>query len=1593
MLWIVSWLYFFNTWKRKNGFGLTLLVIIIFFWINLQVPFVQHWIVSTVSTKLSANLKAKVSIQYIKLGFFDKLDLKGLLVEDRRHDTLIYAGSAKVNITDWFFIKDKVTLKYLSLTDAVVNMHRSDSVWNYQFLIDYFASPKKTTAKKDAIEFDLKTVLLQNIRFNKIDEWEGNNLVASIKKMELLSDSVSLERKQINFNTLMLEEPLFSQFDYTGKKPASDQSKDTISSQPKTNSAPGNDGGWILNVKDIEVINGLFSHNKKTDRQPYTDMFDGAHLRFANITGHLKNIHLENDTLRTDLELATKERSGFEVKKLKAAVTITQEIMEFKDLALITNKSKLGNYYAMRFKSFNRDMSDFVHSVSLEAEFVNSELNTDDLGFFAPETKQWKRVFYLQGSVKGTVDNISAKKMQIKTGNSFVDGNISLRGLPDINNTFIDFSANELRTNINDLSIIVPSLKTVQQPRLASLGNIKYKGNFTGFTHDFVAFGTFTTGLGLLTADLNMKLPENAPPVYLGKISTQGFKLGEFLNVSKLGSIVFSGKLNGVGFTANSLKANFDGNIQSVDFAGYNYKNIIIKGDFGKNLFSGSASINDSNLVLNYLKGSIDFSGDQLKVNFDADLAKADLKKLNLTGEDFALNGLFSLNFTGSNIDNFAGIAKISNAVLLHDAVPLQFDSLFLESFYINDAKILTLHSNNIEAQISGKFKIGELPDAFKSFLSRYTPAYISKPTNAITEQDFSFLIKTKEVDAYAQILDHKLKGFDNAFIKGNLKLKDNQFNVNAKIPQFSYDGKVFNNIRLESKGNRDTLVATIDVDDVQISDSFHLPATHLSLSSHNDLTDIAINTTASKTLSGASINAQVQTKNDGVKILFSPSSFYINDKKWELEKNGELVLSSKLLSASAVKFVQGNQEIDITTEPSSIGNTNDIIVKLHNVSVDDLTPLAFKNPKIEGLVTGTVTLTDPFGNFFVDVDTKFERFGLDHDSIGRVSAKATYSSLSGLAKFNVAADNKENQFKIEGSVNTKDSTDSQVDIGLVSEKLDLKILNNYLNGIFSNIEGDANTSNLRVHGNAKHLSITGTANITEGSLKVIFTQCSYKFKNESVIFNPGEIDFGTITLTDTLNNTATLSGKMYHQWFNDIAFDNIKLETNKMLVLNTGKKDNSTFYGKVIGKATLLLTGSAQDMTMDITGEPSRADSSHIYLKTGTSVESNAIDYIDFIQFGSEMENEYKAKTSSNIVVNMLLTANPSCKIDVILDESTGDIIKGEGNGLLKIRVGSKEPLTIEGRYDITKGEYTFNFQTFLKKYFTVNSGSIIWSGDPNNAEINIIAEYLAKNVDFSVIASDITNVNTNTSAFNLKSDLRVVAHLQETLKKPGISFDFELPEYSPLRSDFFIVKRLQQFQEDKNDLSKQVTSLLLFNSFTSSTQGLAPNSGYNVLYSSIGGVVSSALTGYFNKFLQKYVKNTTVYLDVAPSFGGSPNDLQENVNKVQAAAKSGLVFKLMDDRMIISVGVNLDYNNPYVNYTNNNNILVTPDVTLEYIINKDGTVRVVAFNRTNADFNGQQNKTGVNLSYRKDFDALSEIFDRPKKMKDTTAIKKAAL
>ena len=81
------------------------------------------------------------------------------------------------------------------------------------------------------------------------------------------------------------------------------------------------------------------------------------------------------------------------------------------------------------------------------------------------------------------------------------------------------------------------------------------------------------------------------------------------------------------------------------------------------------------------LNGLIDFNQQPPVFNFLADVKRANLKNLNLLDQDVAFTGKFNVNFTGSNIDNFLGDARITDATLTRDGVPLPFDSLIVSSY------------------------------------------------------------------------------------------------------------------------------------------------------------------------------------------------------------------------------------------------------------------------------------------------------------------------------------------------------------------------------------------------------------------------------------------------------------------------------------------------------------------------------------------------------------------------------------------------------------------------------------------------------------------------------------------------------------------------------------------------------------------------------------------------------------------------------------------------------------------------------------------------------------------------------------------------
>ncbi len=1557
--------------------------------------------IKKVANRLSKNLHTTVSIKHVDLDLFDKMLLQGTLVLDQNKDTLLYAGIVKVNITDWFFWKDNITLKYVGLDDATIYLNRKDSVWNYEFLADYFSGPKKKNKDTSSvINLNLQIVELSRFKVYQQDEWKGQNFLVSLNKLNLKADVIDLNNNIFNISSINIDHPVFTQYDYTGYRP-----EDTTTTTEEVVEEPvglkWNTEDWRLFVKNITVTHGNFASEKESSRPALTDRFDDKHIVLSEIEASIKNFTFLKDTLTANVLVSAKERNGFIVKKISADFKFTPRLMEFKNLDLITNKSHLRNYYAMRYNSFQEDMRDFVHAVNVEGHFENSELNSDDLAFFAPESKTWNKIFSLNGTAKGTIDNFSARKMIISAGEkNYLDGDISLKGLPDINLAFIDFRAREMRTTYSELAEFIPKLKSIDNPQLSAFGNITFTGSYTGYVRDFVSYGTLTTDIGTLQTDLHLQVPAVGKAIYDGKISADNFQLGKFITNSQIGDIAFSGSIHGKGFNPNEVDIGIDGNIRKVAFNGYTYSNIIAHGKFVKKLFSGTASIDDPNIKIDTLAGSINFSKSDPVFNLDATVSRLNLKNLGLTNDSISLTGKFNLDFTGNNIDNFLGSAKLYNALLFDNGQQLSFDSLTINSLLENGKKYLSLHTNEIDASLSGHFRILELQDAFQLFLYKYYPAYINKPDSKIQNQDFTFLIKTKSVSDYVTLFDKKIGGLDNSIFIGNINVEENTLNLQADIPQFTYRNIKFNNIHFSGIGTQDTLTFNGEIEDVVINDSLHSPGTKLKIVAANDISDVAINTSANRTLNSADLSFRFFTNSNGFRLFINPSTFTINEKKWEIDKGGQLELIRDMLIANNIKLSQDGQEVYVSTQPSSVGSSNDVLIDLKKLNIGDIAPLFTKAVNVSGRMTGLIRINDPFGKLAVEFDTKTEQFRFEKDSVGVLTTTGEYLMEPGSVSVNAISDNVLYNFAADFRYKPKDSTGNQLNGSVVLYNSGIHILQKYLGNIFTEISGRS-TGKLSVSGKLSDPKLTGSIRLDSTSMTVDYTRCRYIMDNNTIIaFKPDEIDFGIIKIRDTLNNTATVSGKLYHNFFDNFFFNELHLKTDRrgngpgrFVLLNTTSRDNKQFYGNVIGDAELSLNGFVTDMRMNITGEPT--DSSHIYLSTGETAETGKLDYIDFTKFGREMKADSLGRENSSIKVDMEITANPYAKIDVILDETTGDVIKAQGSGKLNISAGTKDPLTIRGRYNVQQGEYTFNFQTFLKTPFTLQSGYIEWQGDPYLANLNIDAVYTAEQVLLS-------NIPTSAGFSNARGDVDIIFKLRGTLKDPRPEFEFQFPFDNPLKSDPIANEYLKtRYEADKNELNKQVTSLLLFNTFMSDDQRLlSSNNTGNFVTRSVGQLLSATLSSSLNNWLQKLLNTNSVnlYTNINTAdfnFGVSQKELQ-NVGNF------GLRTTFFNNKLLVKVGGNVDYRLGQAASNSNSNFLFTPDVSFEYLISPDGRFRVIGFNRSDADIGDisgitKRNRTGVQLSYRKEFNSFTEFFTNERKKRriiaDTVVNQKAMI
>ena len=1534
--------------------------------------------VNITTKKLQQLTGTEISINSVDFSLFNKFYLNNILVRDKQKDTLLHVGALKLRITDWFFLKDDITVNYIGIEKGFLQIHRSDSNWNYQFLIDALSSNQPSNKSNSTLKFNIEKFEIDQLRISKKDEWRGEDMYLRLGSLDLATKEVDLKKKQIEIEKIDINDPYFEIVQYDGNRP-----KNLIPiSDPNAKWNPEN---LNLIANKIIIKNGEFASTVKTSRKPY-DYFDGEHIRFMNIDGEFKNLKLEQDTLTASIKLKTEERSGFKVDELAANFTMHPKQMAFADLQIKTPHSLIGDYFSMGYQSFNDDMPYFISKIKLGGILKNSKISFKDIAFFAPEANPISDLeLNVSGKVKGTIKKLEAENLFVKYGTrTSLSGNFNMEGLPDAKKFNYVLTNTKLSTHPVDVYKLYPYLKTIKGINFNELGNSSLVGSIQGNSNDLNIKGTVSTLLGKITTDLKLKdIASNSI-----KMSFHGslisFNTGKLINFNTLGDI--SGDVNLTLAEKNILSYTLD--LKSSLLNDYKYENININGSLEKNILTNSISIKDKNFIseANILMNL----NDKLPTTeFDASITLSNLQALNLAELPLKFAGKTSGKITGDNLENLTGQLNFQDLILYRNEQAYILDNMTVKANSIGNYKTLNIEGSDLDASFQGNFDYGLIPVTFNNYFSNYYPLYFKRQDKEFKNQDISFNFNLKNTNSFLKILGLGFSGFDNSSITGGINTNNKLFNLKANIPRFSYNKLDVYDYEINAIGSLDSLFVKSKSSSLIFNDSLSFPSNEITLKTSKNQTALDINTFSEQSTYGARLSANITNLSDGIRINFNPSSLVFNEKTWNIDKDGEVLISRAKLNANNFRISNGDQEIAIIALPPEANSPQNIILTLTKVNLGELLPFVLKEPRIQGITTGDLTIEDPFDKLKLYLNAQTDKTRFENDSIGITTINAFWDNTEKKASYFLESQNPNYLLGLSGKINLSDSSKEEIETDININNLKLSIIQKYLGDIFSNIEGDAN-GKLRIHGSLKEPEIIGEVKVKNGKITVDYTRCTYLLKDPVIKFLPNKIDFGTITMNDVLGNQATFKGYLEHHFFRDFSYK-MNATSKKLLVLNTKKDNNSLFYGKAVAKFDFNFAGRENDMRMSISGAP--VDSSVMNILTSTSSKQSAdVDYIVWKTYGKEMDKEAKSLTTK-LTIDLDLTASTLLKMNVILDELTGDIISGIGSGNLKIHTGTAENLSILGRYNIESGNYNFNFQDIFKKPFKLEGAGnsyISWTGDPFDAEINIEASYLAEKVRMSTLFTDpssSTISGVSSDVLREISDVEVRCKLTGTLNKPNPTFQIQIPQSSSVRNNATIDSKLKTINRDALEVSKQATYLIVFKSFAPQAAIVASDLNSELINTTISGVINGILSNSVQNFFSKVLgADVDVNLNYSRTLmnGNISNTGNRNLqNNFRENVSLQFIKSMLNDKLVISFGSDFNFSSVGSNAFSGNaqSFLFLPDVNVEYKITPDGKFRTSFFYRSNFDLlssSGKRDRTGGNISFRTEFD---RFFERKKK------------
>lgn len=1533
-------------------------------------PKIQTRVVNTVLDRIQKDNNADAHIESVHLKFPKSLVINGFYQADEQGDTLLYADALTINFSLLNPFRKQVYVDNLKLDGAVVNLERNSDTEDFNFAFLFNKKSKITSTKqqqlKQPYDLDIKQIAFNNTRFNYFDTEKLAINNAYLEKFSLDVKELDLENKSISIGDILIKSPQV-EYEVLGKQEK--ESKPLVSFLP--------DVGWKIKTKSIELSDGKFELKNKFAKPNETLPLDLQALGLENINLSVDNIQLDSVLSLEISNLSATDNKKLNLKNFATKANIEPNAINLNGLNLALNKSRINGDIALNVRDF-KNLPDAINQNSN----LNISVHPKDINLFLPPDKQILQPIKLQLASRGNIDQLAIRKLQLQAASISLSANGNIQNLSQPKQANFDLTVSSINGDATAIQQIVPWLTLPEQ--VIALGNIEGSGTFIGSVDSLNADINIFSDAGNITTNayLNTKGEEM---VYAGSITLPTIDIEKILPNAPISNVGGTFNLDGTGTDLETLNGKVSGKLFSLDFKDYTYKDVNFNGSVEHQIFNGTIEFADSNVDFSF-DGELDLKDSIPAIKSRLDVKEIDLQALNLMEQPFKISLFGDVDFTGSDFDNLNGDFNLAKLKLDNGERQVTFDSTLFTFKSEVDFKSYGIESEKMFASAEGNFDPIKWPNEIIRYLSNYVYYINDNDTSAITPQDIKGKVVVKEGFGLTEFLLGTVDIPEDLTANFHFNNTKDILEVNATSSLLGYKIANVKSFNFSAKTANDTLFASTGIDSVLI-DKPNININDIGLLAKSTKNNIeALFTVEDEDKpNNAYLNPVVQFLEDSVHLHFKNSYYNVNNEKWPFKEKNELVFKDESIIANDFIIFNDEQYLKIVNASTDL---SEALIEFNQIDLNELANIIeFDTILHKGFLTGQIGLKDPLGDLKAQVDlelSSIEVFDFDCDTI---NIDVNYTKEKNIADIAAVFNDPEYDLTAIGYYNLEKGIERPVLLDLDINQLSLSFLDLILkNEATFDVFGEGD---LQFTGSFTEPILLGeayvkdTANIHIKFLGIDLLVYPENGVREKVVFTENTMDFQSMNVRDPFGNRAYMEGKMSHNHFKDITVD-ARLFADNFNFLNTTYNDNESFYGRVFGNGSVNFSGLTRNINMDIDMKTMPNSKLSIPLASAGDTKEYNFRFInpnDTLEDNIELEELIEIK---GVNLDFDLEVTPDAELELVLNTDSENNMRATGIGDLNLSIDQNKQLSIYGTYNLVDGDYVFSPQNLLNKQFKIENGSnIVWSGKPFEAALDVDATYF--------VNARVDNILQDSSRASQSVPMDVIINIGGTLNQTDVSFSIQ-PSRTGIVAQFDEVQSfLDEIKNDDGEITTQAISLLLVGRFLPSNSTVFSNSNFSA--SEFGKttaleLVSNQVSNYLTDAISKLITEVELGFNIIQR-----DDYTTEQPGQTTTVQLDYSQKFINNRLIVNIGGNFEF----VDEANTQGNTIAGDFEVEGILTEDGKLRGKAFHRT-ADFdifNQDRSKTGVSISYQKDFDNIREVFkpdpEKKKRRQNKRELKRA--